>query len=95
MDTDVKQMRDQMGKSLLVSLGGFLLPFMFGFIPALVCPKLLELEPGRNVFIPAIFLGTAFSITGLPILVKTLIDLDIYATRLGMMTITAALASSP
>jgi Kef-type K+ transport system membrane component KefB len=94
METDVTLMRCQIRKGMLISLGGFILPFIFGFTPSLLCPQLIGLDPGKDNLIPALFLGTAFTITGLPVLVKILIDLDIYATPFGMMTTSAALATN-
>ncbi|MGH2807139.1 MAG: cation:proton antiporter [Actinomycetota bacterium] len=72
-------------------LGGFGLPFAGGFTLGMVFPE--SMIPGsieRPVF--ALFLATALAISAIPVIARILMDLDLYKTRVGMITLSTALA---
>jgi len=62
----------------------FALGFGFGYLSAPL------LSPGAGVLGSALFVGTAFSITALPILGRIMIELDIQRSALGVIAISAA-----
>ncbi|MGL6075801.1 MAG: cation:proton antiporter [Fimbriiglobus sp.] len=79
--------------SLFVSLAGIILPFGMGAGLALIIHPYLEPHPTAGV-VPllglSLFLGTAMSITAIPILGRIMIELGINRTKLGALVISAA-----
>jgi Kef-type K+ transport system membrane component KefB len=73
-----------------VALAGFAIPFSLALAAAWVAPYSLgcELDADPRVF--AFFLATAISISALPVIAKTLMDLGLYRSDLGMVSIAAA-----
>ncbi|MBE0596116.1 MAG: cation:proton antiporter [Desulfuromonadales bacterium] len=83
------------GKAVLtVGLAGIAVPFALGFTAAELAPKLLGSTAGEaagsHPLIFPLFFATALSISALPVIAKTLMDLNLYRSDLGMMTIAAA-----
>lgn len=79
------------GKSALITtFYGMLIPFIFGFAVAFLIPQFFIDNPDERLIF-ALFLGTALSISALPIIARTLLDLNIFRTKLGMMIIASAM----
>ncbi len=77
--------------ALAVSLSGIVLPFAIGFAAAWWMPGFLNHAEVRNDLAFALFLATAMAISALPVIAKTLMDLDLYRTDLGMVVMAAAI----
>ncbi len=75
----------------IVSILGVVFPFSIGFVVAYLFPY----QMGINNFdmrLPfALFIGTALSITALPVVAKALMDLNIFKTEIGLLIITSAM----
>ncbi|WP_292388547.1 cation:proton antiporter [Methanosarcina sp. UBA5] len=72
------------------SLMGILIPFILGFGMIFVFPDMWrEHFQGRLLFF-AMFMGTALSISALPVIARTLMDLDLMKTDMGMIITGAA-----
>lgn len=72
-------------------VGGFGLPFVLGFGLGWVIPgRLIGVGVARPVF--ALFIGTALSISAIPVIARILMDLNLLQTRIGMVTISSAVA---
>src|SRR5262249_40774286 len=96
LEFDFGHIRHSGKASLAISLSGVIAPFVLGAAIApvlLACPG-LGTHPGRDGPIPAVpfalFLGTAMSITAIPILGRLMMEWNTPRTRLGAITITAA-----
>lgn len=76
--------------TVLVGLCGMALPFGLGFAAAWFVPEYLGAHPGSDPLTFALFMATALSITALPIIVKILMDLNIYRSDLGVTVVAAA-----
>lgn len=81
--------------ALTVSTLGISVPFILGLGSALIVPYFFgPVAIGREVdadsWIFALFFATALSITALPVIAKTLMDLDMYRSDLGMTIIASA-----
>lgn len=76
------------GKSAgLVSLSGIVLPFLLGvWFGFWLHPQF----PQTNALAFSLFIGTAVSITAIPILGRILIEFNLTRTNMGVLTITAA-----
>src|SRR5439155_18622881 len=72
-------------------VGGFVLPFAMGFGLGMLVPSdLVGSGVDRPVF--ALFLGTAMSISAIPVIARILLDLDLIRTRVGMVILSTAVA---
>ncbi|MBA3647644.1 MAG: cation:proton antiporter [Chitinophagales bacterium] len=74
-----------------ISLAGLLFPFTLGFATVWFFHDLLFPASSGSLLIPAMFFGTALSITALSVCAKILMDLNILKTKIGMLTLTAAM----
>jgi Kef-type K+ transport system membrane component KefB len=72
-------------------VGGFGLPFLLGFGLGWIVPsRLVGSGIARPVF--ALFVGTAMSISAIPVIARILMDLNLLKTRVGMVTVSTAIA---
>jgi Kef-type K+ transport system membrane component KefB/mannitol/fructose-specific phosphotransferase system IIA component (Ntr-type) len=80
------------GKSaLLVSTFGMVIPFGCGFILASLFPHFLGTSEGSNRLLFALFLGTALSISALPVVARVLMDLGLLRTEMGTVIMSSAM----
>lgn len=96
LEFDFSHLRWNGKAAFAISLAGIALPFALGLgiTPVLLGSADLGTHPAAdgppNFWHFGLFLGTALSITALPILGRLMIELNIHRTRLGAITITAA-----
>ena len=93
LEFDFSHLRGHGKASLAISLTGIGLPFLLGLVLAwAMWPHLEPLATGRPVpFLGfALFMGTAMSITAIPVLGRLMMELNITRTRIGALTISAA-----
>lgn len=99
MEVDLSTMFRQGRTNLGVGIGSMLVPFLIGFALAWPFAADLGMGPllsgeragqtdGRLVF--ALFFATSLSISALPVIARTLMDLDMYRSDVGMTVIAAA-----
>ncbi|MDP3583163.1 MAG: cation:proton antiporter, partial [Ignavibacteria bacterium] len=74
-----------------ISMLGVLVPFAVGFGVAWFFPDQLGISSRENHLIFALFVGTALSITALPVVARTLMDLNIFKTEIGFLIIASAM----
>ncbi len=79
----------QNGKlALKTGVVGMLLPFGLGFAAVFGAPSLLGLKAPSLAF--GFFFATALAISALPVIARTLMDLGLYKSELGMVIVAAA-----
>ncbi|MGE4267531.1 MAG: cation:proton antiporter [Deferribacterales bacterium] len=74
----------------ITGIGGLIVPFIAGFGAAYMFPEQFGAAVGHYDTIFALFIATAMSISALPVIARTLMDLNLYRSELGMITIAAA-----
>lgn len=74
-----------------VGLASISVPFVVGFVAAWKIPVILGRHSGADAVIFALFFAIALSISALPIIAKTLMDMDLYRSDLGMVVVSAAI----
>ncbi|MFO0762211.1 MAG: cation:proton antiporter [Byssovorax sp.] len=74
---------------VLTSLVGLVLPFVLGYGLGLILPETDLPDPGRRA-LHASFLGIALSISALPVIAKTLLDLGLMKTDIGLIILSSA-----
>lgn len=79
----------QQGKQALYSSSlGLLIPFAFGFGIPFAFPTFFA---GTDILISAFFMGTAMAISALPVIVRILMDLKLFKTKIGMLVVASAM----
>lgn len=91
MEVDLSTVWRQGRRASIVGLAGILFPFVIGFGAAWVAPEWLGRPDGAALLPFALFMATALSISALPVIAKTLMDLNLYRTDIGMIIIAAAI----
>jgi len=76
--------------ALLVSLLGILAPFLLGFGVSQAWPDFFGLKPEANLLTFSLFFGTALSISALPVIAKTLMDMNLLKSDLGILVMASA-----
>ena len=90
MEVDLSTIWRQGRLGLKISLGSIVVPFLMGFAAAYQFPRWLGHEGNAGVFTFALFFATALSISALPVIARTLMDIGLYRTDLGMVVVSAA-----
>lgn len=90
MEVDLSSVWRQGRAALAVSISGILLPFSAGFIVARVAPMWVGWHTETDPMAFALFFAAAMSISALPVIAKTLMDLNLYRSDMGMVVIAAA-----
>lgn len=93
MEVDLSRIWRQGKIAAAVSIAGILVPFALGFGLVWIHPPTFGMRPGSDALIFALFFATALSISALPVIAKTLIDLNLYRTDLGMVVIAASIVN--
>jgi Kef-type K+ transport system membrane component KefB/mannitol/fructose-specific phosphotransferase system IIA component (Ntr-type) len=93
MEVDLSTMWRQGKTAATVSVAGMLGPFGLGFCTAWWAPQFFGWEGGTEPLIFALFFATALSISALPVIAKTLLDINLYRSDLGMIVIAAAVCN--
>lgn len=91
MEVDLSTVWKQGKAGLKVGLTSIAVPFIVVFSAALMVPEALGRHADADSMIFALFLAIAMSISALPIIAKTLIDMDIYRSDFGMVVVSAAI----
>lgn len=90
MEIDLSTVWRQGRTTINVSIAGIIVPFAIGFVCAWYFPWQLGKEAGADLLIFSLFVATALSISALPVIAKTLMDLNLYRTDLGMLVVATA-----
>ena len=77
--------------AVTTSVIGIIVPFIMGFGISYLYPELMGLTNPNMRLLFSLFIGTAISISSLPIIAKILIDLKIFKTQIGLIIISAAM----
>jgi len=91
IEIDLSSIFRQGKSALLVSSFGVVIPFAFGFLSAAVFPHFLGADEGTDRLVFALFIGTALSISALPVVARILMDLDLLRTEMGTIVMSSAM----
>lgn len=81
------------GKSAVsISLLGLIIPFVLGFVFPYFFPLFFGLAEGSQMLF-SLFMGTAMSITALPVVVRILMDMNLFKTKMGMVIVAGAMVN--
>lgn len=91
IEIDIALLLKQSKKASLISFFGIILPFITGFLTAYFFPFNLGMTNQNLHLVFALFIGIALSVTALPVVARTLMELNIFKTELGFSIITSAM----
>ncbi len=92
MEVDLSAVWRQGRAAIAVSFAGILVPFTLGFGGAWLMPAALGFEgEGVEPLYFALFFATALSISALPVIAKTLMDIGLFRSDLGAVVISSAI----
>lgn len=91
LEIDLRSIFRQGKSALLVSFFGVIIPFALGFSAAGLFPRFLGAQDGASRLIFALFMGTALSISALPVIAKILMDLNLLRTEMGTVVMSSAM----
>lgn len=91
LEVDLSMVIKQGRAAITTSVLGIIIPFVIGFAAAYYSPDLFHAPDNNRIFLFALFAGTALSISALPVIAKTLVDLNIFKTPVGLTIISAAM----
>ncbi len=91
MEVDLSTIVRLRRSAAIIGCSSLLLPFTIGATLGWFVPMTMGREPSADAVTFALFLGVAMSISALPVIAKTLMDLNLYRTDLGMMVIATAI----
>lgn len=81
------------GKSAInISFLGLVVPFIVGFVFPYFFPDFFGLADGDRLLF-SLFMGTAMSITALPVVVRILMDTNLFKTKMGMLIVASAMVN--
>lgn len=76
--------------ALYTGFFSMLFPFAAGFASAYYFPQWFGEETGKDIYFPML-IGTALSISALPVIARILIDMNLLKTSIGMLIIASAM----
>jgi len=91
LEVDLGVVLSQGKPAFFTSLLGVFIPFTSGFLLAYFNPYLLGYNKDISVLIFGLFIGTAVSITALPVVARTLMDLKIFKSKIGSLIVASAM----
>lgn len=91
MEVDLSTILRLKRSAAIIGCSSLLIPFSMGATLGALVPMAMGREPAADAFTFSLFLGVAMSISALPVIAKTLMDLNLFRTDLGMMVIATAI----
>jgi Kef-type K+ transport system membrane component KefB len=91
LEVDLHIVFQQGKQAIIIGMLGLIIPFAIGFIIPFSFPGLFGDMGNTDLMLFSFFLGTATSITALPVIVRIMMDLKMFKTRIGMLILAAAM----
>ena len=91
LEVDLHIVFQQGKQAISASFLGLVIPFFLGFIIPYLFPALFGDISQGDVFLFSLFMGTAMSISALPVIVRIMMDLKLFKTRIGMLVVASAM----
>jgi Kef-type K+ transport system membrane component KefB len=91
LEVDLHIVWQQRRQALSTSMLGLVIPFFVGFIFPYYFPSFFGIANHDQHLVFALFMGTAMAITALPVIVRILMDLNLFKSRIGLLIVTSAM----
>lgn len=90
MEVDLRSVWRQGRTASSVAAFGLVIPFGLGLTAAWFFPEQFGRHLGADPTVFALFIGIALSISALPVIARTLLDLELFRTDMGMIIVASA-----
>jgi Kef-type K+ transport system membrane component KefB len=91
LEVDLHIVWQQGRQAVSTSFFGLIIPFSIGFTFPYFFPEFFGIAGGNERIIFALFMGTAMAITALPVIVRILMDLNMFKSKMGMLVVASAM----
>jgi Kef-type K+ transport system membrane component KefB len=91
LEVDLHIVFQQGRTAFITSFFGLIIPFAIGFVFPYYFPDFFGKSQDSEVLIFALFMGTAMSITALPVIVRILMDTNLFKSRMGLLVVSSAM----
>jgi Kef-type K+ transport system membrane component KefB len=91
LEVDLHIVWQQGRQATITSMFGLTIPFAFGFSFPYLFPDFFGYADEGNRLAFALFMGTSMAITALPVIVRILMDMNIFRSRMSMLVISSAM----
>jgi Kef-type K+ transport system membrane component KefB len=91
LEVDLRIVFQQGKQAISSSFFGLIIPFFLGFIIPYSFPDFFGDIGTTNHLLFALFMGTAMAISALPVIVRIMMDLKLFKTRIGMLVVASAM----
>jgi Kef-type K+ transport system membrane component KefB len=89
LEVELRAVLHQGKKAVLTSFSGIICSFSIAFLLSFFLPTWFGIKKSDLIF--SFFMGTALAITALPVIARTLMDLGLFRTQIGMLIIASAM----
>lgn len=91
LEVDLQIVWQQGKQAVTTSLLGLVIPFLLGFTFPYFFPEFFGIaQTGEHVTF-ALFMGTAMAISALPVIVRILMDLNLFKSKMGLLVVASAM----
>jgi Kef-type K+ transport system membrane component KefB len=90
MELHPGQLKSRISNIIWTSILGIVIPFSIGFGLVMFGPDIWGAQAKNNIIPFALFIGTAISISALPVISRILMDLNLLKSKLGSVIISSA-----
>lgn len=91
LEVDLHIVWQQGRQSLFTSTLGLIIPFIFGFSLPYLFPEFFGIGDASAKLVFSLFMGTAMAISALPVIVRILMDTNLFKSRMGMLVVASAM----
>lgn len=91
LEVDLHIVWQQGRQAIATSLFGLVIPFFLGFVFPYLFPEFFGIADIHARLVFALFMGTAMAISALPVIVRILMDLNMFKSRMGLLVVASAM----
>jgi Kef-type K+ transport system membrane component KefB len=91
LEVDLQIVMQQGKQAISTSFFGLIIPFAIGFIFPYYFPEFFGIADTSERLTFALFMGTAMAISALPVIVRILMDLNLFKSRMGLLVVASAM----
>src|SRR5512140_1911632 len=91
LEVDISVIVRQGKTASLTSFFGVVIPFGIGFSLAYLFPHYLGLKENSDKLVFSLFIGTSMAISALPVIARTLMDLNLFKSDVGLIIVASAM----
>lgn len=91
LEVDLHIVWQQGRQAIATSFFGLIIPFFIGFVFPYMFPEFFGIADIHARLVFALFMGTAMAISALPVIVRILMDLNMFKSRMGLLVVASAM----